>query len=174
MPKSLSSPDEEKLQLTLVNLGPSILGGALTTAAATAFLLPCRIVLFVKLGTMLASRPGVDFSRRALRERQMRAGDRELVIVSSMSHSTVPGCEHDLAKGSAETIHEHCGSATGCLELRSLLYTFVFLGPLLMILGPLEDVGSFLWPLDELVLHLKMYLQLAPPVPFQPPLDSES
>jgi len=76
----------EKLQLTLVNLGPSILGGALTTAAATAFLLPCRIVLFVKLGTMLV----------------------------------------------ANTI-------------LSLLYTFVFLGPLLMILGPLEDVGSFLW-----------------------------
>lgn len=76
----------EKLQLTLVNLGPSILGGALTTAAATAFLLPCRILLFVKLGTMLV----------------------------------------------ANTI-------------LSLLYTFVFLGPLLMILGPLEDAGSFLW-----------------------------
>ena len=46
------------MQLALVNLGPSILGGALTTAAGTAFLLPCRIVLFVKLGTMLVPRLG--------------------------------------------------------------------------------------------------------------------
>ena len=30
---------------------------------------------------------------------------------------------------------------------RSLLYTFCFLGPLLMILGPLDDAGSFSWPL---------------------------
>eukprot|EP00438_Fugacium_kawagutii_P011334 Skav201360 [mRNA] locus=scaffold2471:107673:110281:+ [translate_table: standard] len=46
---------KDKLQMTLVNLGPSILGGAFTTAAATVFLLPCRIVLFVKLGTMLVA-----------------------------------------------------------------------------------------------------------------------
>ncbi|CAE7475976.1 DISP1 [Symbiodinium pilosum] len=76
----------EKMQLALVNLGPSILGGALTTAAGTAFLLPCRIVLFVKLGTMLVAN-----------------------------------------------------------TMLSLLYTFLFLGPLLMILGPLGDVGSFSW-----------------------------
>ena len=47
--------------MTMVNLGPSILGGAFTTAAATVFLLPCCIVLFVKLGTMLATwLPGVE------------------------------------------------------------------------------------------------------------------
>merc|ERR1712060_26125 len=37
----------------LVHLGPSIVGGAITTLAGTAFLLPCRILLFVKLGAML-------------------------------------------------------------------------------------------------------------------------
>eukprot|EP00930_Biecheleria_cincta_P089969 TRINITY_DN7930_c0_g1_i1.p1 TRINITY_DN7930_c0_g1~~TRINITY_DN7930_c0_g1_i1.p1 ORF type:complete len:2754 (-),score=377.10 TRINITY_DN7930_c0_g1_i1:392-8065(-) len=42
-----------KLRQALVNLGPSIIGGGITTIAGTAFLLPCRIVLFVKLGTML-------------------------------------------------------------------------------------------------------------------------
>eukprot|EP00435_Cladocopium_sp_Y103_P042865 s1826_g11.t4 len=76
----------DKMQVTMVNLGPSILGGAFTTAAATVFLLPCRIVLFVKLGTMLV----------------------------------------------ANTI-------------LSLLYTYFFLAPLLIVAGPLEDDGSFSW-----------------------------
>ena len=56
--QSMRFAAKEKMQLALVNLGPSILGGALTTAAGTAFLLPCRIVLFVKLGTMLVPRLG--------------------------------------------------------------------------------------------------------------------
>ena len=39
-----------KMRHALVLTGASILGGALTTMAGTAFLLPCRIILFQKLG----------------------------------------------------------------------------------------------------------------------------
>ncbi|CAJ1382685.1 unnamed protein product [Effrenium voratum] len=76
----------DKLQTTLVNLGPSIVGGAITTAAGTSFLLPCRIVLFVKLGTMLV----------------------------------------------ANTV-------------LSLLFTFIFLAPLLAVAGPLHGSFSLAW-----------------------------
>ena len=43
--------DYERLSSYLASLpGPSILGGASTTIVGTAFLLPCRILLFQKLG----------------------------------------------------------------------------------------------------------------------------
>ncbi|CAL1170580.1 unnamed protein product [Cladocopium goreaui] len=43
----------DKLQHALIVLTPSILGGAITTIAACAFLLPCRMILFRKLGWTL-------------------------------------------------------------------------------------------------------------------------
>lgn len=43
----------EKLHHVLMVLTPSILGGAVTTVAACAFLLPCRMILFRKLGWTL-------------------------------------------------------------------------------------------------------------------------
>lgn len=43
----------EKLHHALRVLTPSILGGAVTTVAACAFLLPCRMILFRKLGWTL-------------------------------------------------------------------------------------------------------------------------
>eukprot|EP00930_Biecheleria_cincta_P083823 TRINITY_DN73331_c0_g1_i1.p1 TRINITY_DN73331_c0_g1~~TRINITY_DN73331_c0_g1_i1.p1 ORF type:complete len:364 (-),score=41.97 TRINITY_DN73331_c0_g1_i1:15-1061(-) len=44
-----------KMMHALVILGPSIAGGALTTIAGCAFLLPCRMILFRKLGAFLLS-----------------------------------------------------------------------------------------------------------------------
>jgi len=44
-----------KMRHALIFMGPSIMGGALTTIAGTAFLLPCRMVLFNKLGWILLS-----------------------------------------------------------------------------------------------------------------------
>ena len=79
---------QEKMQLTLVNLGPSILGGALTTAAGTAFLLPCRILLFVKLGTMLAARQGYA-------TRDQTATLSCMGLIASQRVAEIPqGCEH--------------------------------------------------------------------------------
>ncbi|CAJ1414071.1 unnamed protein product [Effrenium voratum] len=43
----------EKMRHALVVIGPSIMGGAITTISGTAFLLPCRILLFQKLGWTL-------------------------------------------------------------------------------------------------------------------------
>lgn len=43
----------DKLQHALIVLTPSILGGAITTVVACAFLLPCRMILFRKLGWTL-------------------------------------------------------------------------------------------------------------------------
>lgn len=43
----------QKIRQALVVIGPSILGGASTTIVGTAFLLPCRILLFQKLGWSL-------------------------------------------------------------------------------------------------------------------------
>jgi len=43
----------KKMQRTLIVIGPSIMGGAVTTIAGTAFLLPCRMILFQKLGWTL-------------------------------------------------------------------------------------------------------------------------
>jgi len=42
-----------KMKRTLVVIGPSIMGGAITTIAGTAFLIPCRMILFQKLGWTL-------------------------------------------------------------------------------------------------------------------------
>merc|ERR1712003_264980 len=78
---------EAKMKAALVHLGPSIVGGAVTTLAGTAFLLPCRILLFVKLGAMLFTN-----------------------------------------------------------ALISLLYTFFFLSPLLMVIGPTKETGN-IWDL---------------------------
>jgi len=47
------STSQQKMRHALVVIGPSILGGAVTTIAGTAFLLPCRILLFQKLGWSL-------------------------------------------------------------------------------------------------------------------------
>lgn len=44
---------KDKIKHALIVLGPSILGGALTTIAGVAFLVPCRMVLFSKLGWLL-------------------------------------------------------------------------------------------------------------------------
>jgi len=44
-----------KVKHALIFMGPSIMGGALTTIAGTAFLLPCKILLFQKLGWTLMS-----------------------------------------------------------------------------------------------------------------------
>ncbi|CAE8602223.1 unnamed protein product, partial [Polarella glacialis] len=82
----------EKLQLALVHLGPSIIGGAVTTIAGTVFLLPCRMVLFVKLGWMLTAN-----------------------------------------------------------AIFSVFYTFFFLCPLLIVIGPTHDFGSFSWLVSPLV-----------------------
>lgn len=46
---------KEKVTHTLIVLGPSVVGGALTTIAGCAFLLPCKLILFRKLGWFLLS-----------------------------------------------------------------------------------------------------------------------
>eukprot|EP00930_Biecheleria_cincta_P034046 TRINITY_DN23567_c0_g1_i1.p1 TRINITY_DN23567_c0_g1~~TRINITY_DN23567_c0_g1_i1.p1 ORF type:complete len:2215 (+),score=281.46 TRINITY_DN23567_c0_g1_i1:40-6645(+) len=46
---------EEKARHMLIVWGPSIASGALTTIAGCAFLLPCRMILFQKLGWVLLS-----------------------------------------------------------------------------------------------------------------------
>eukprot|EP00930_Biecheleria_cincta_P037497 TRINITY_DN25746_c0_g1_i1.p1 TRINITY_DN25746_c0_g1~~TRINITY_DN25746_c0_g1_i1.p1 ORF type:complete len:2511 (+),score=326.55 TRINITY_DN25746_c0_g1_i1:694-7533(+) len=43
----------DKIKHALIVIGPSILGGAVTTVAGVAFLVPCRMVLFRKLGWLL-------------------------------------------------------------------------------------------------------------------------
>lgn len=48
-----SNSSRQKIRQALVVIGPSILGGASTTIVGTAFLLPCRILLFQKLGWSL-------------------------------------------------------------------------------------------------------------------------
>jgi len=51
----------EKLRAALVRLGPSIFGAACTTAVSTVFLLPCRVFLFVQLGTMMLANTMLSF-----------------------------------------------------------------------------------------------------------------
>ncbi|CAE8624975.1 unnamed protein product [Polarella glacialis] len=45
----------QKMKQSLVFLGPSIMGGALTTIAGCCFLIPCKILFFRKLGVVLVS-----------------------------------------------------------------------------------------------------------------------
>ncbi|CAK9073893.1 unnamed protein product, partial [Durusdinium trenchii] len=51
---------KQKMRHALVVIGPSILGGALTTIMGSAFLLPCRILLFQKLGWTLFANSAVS------------------------------------------------------------------------------------------------------------------
>lgn len=53
--ESFGSNSKLKLKHSLVFLGPSIVGGSITTISSCVFLLPCRVVLFRKLGVVLLS-----------------------------------------------------------------------------------------------------------------------
>lgn len=73
-----------KIRHALVLTGASILGGALTTMAGTAFLLPCRIILFQKLGAE-GHKVGRKMRLDALRE-LCGVDDLDLLLLEPHAH----------------------------------------------------------------------------------------